>query len=57
MKINLALPEEKSEDISKTEKEKLKVITINTEQNDDWMKTLPGYKDEISIIESVRNQS
>jgi len=29
------------------------VLIINSEENDDWMKTLPGYKDEIEIIESL----
>jgi len=29
------------------------VLIINSEENDDWMKTLPGYKDEVEIIESL----
>jgi len=28
-------------------------LIINSEENDDWMKTLPGYKDEVKIHESL----
>jgi len=28
-------------------------LTINTEENDDWMKALPGYKNEVKLIEQV----
>lgn len=31
-------------------------ITIDTDENDDWMKTLPGYKDEIAIHEELERQ-
>ena len=27
----------------------LPVVIINTEEDDDWMKTLPGYQDEVAI--------
>jgi len=29
------------------------VLIINSEENDDWMKALPGYKDEVEILESL----
>jgi hypothetical protein len=35
-------------------RKKITGIVINTDENDDWMKSLPGYKDEIAIIESVK---
>lgn len=28
-------------------------ITIEDEHNDDWMKTLPGYADEVAIHEQL----
>ena len=28
-------------------------LTINSEENDDWMKALPGYKNEVKLIEQV----
>ena len=30
-----------------------KVIVIDTVENDDWMKSLPGYKDEVAIHEKL----
>ena len=29
------------------------MIVINTEENDDWMKSLPGYQDEVEITENA----
>ena len=29
------------------------VIVIDTVENDDWMKSLPGYKDEVAIHEKL----
>lgn len=31
-------------------------ITINSEEEDDWMKSLPGYKDEVRLHEELRNK-
>ncbi len=28
-------------------------IVIDSEQNDDWMKSLPGYQDEVAIHEAL----
>ena len=37
---------------------KLPVVVIDNERNDDWMKALPGYADEVAITESaLRNTS
>ena len=33
----------------------LPTITIDNVENDDWMKTLPGYKDEARIIAELRD--
>lgn len=30
-----------------------KTIVIDTEENDDWMKSLPGYKDDLAIHEKL----
>ena len=32
---------------------KRRVIKNDSERNDDWMKTLPGYQDEIAIHEEL----
>ena len=32
---------------------KLPEIVINSERNDDWMKSLPGYQDEVAITEAA----
>jgi hypothetical protein len=32
---------------------KRQTITIDTEENDDWMKALPGYQDEVAITEAA----
>lgn len=31
----------------------MQTIVIDTEENDDWMKSLPGYKDEIRLHEEL----
>jgi hypothetical protein len=33
---------------------KTAVIVIEDEKNDDWMKSLPGYQDEVKIHESLK---
>jgi hypothetical protein len=37
--------------LHKKEISKKPVFVLNTEENDDWMKKLPGYQNEIDIIE------
>lgn len=32
-------------------------LTIDTEENDDWMKQLPGYKDELTIHKKLSKKS
>ena len=34
-------------------KKKRAVVYNNTEENDDWMKSLPGYKNEVAIHEDL----
>jgi len=31
-------------------------ITIDSEENDDWMKSLPGYADEVEIVETAMSK-
>lgn len=33
-----------------------KTVVIDNELNDDWMKSLPGYKDEIRLHEKLANE-
>lgn len=33
--------------------EQVRTIVIDSEENDDWMKTLPGYQDEVRIHEEL----
>jgi hypothetical protein len=35
----------------------MKVLKNNTVENDDWMKTLPGYKDEKKIHEELAKKN
>ena len=39
--------------IIRINKEKPKVIVIDTVANDDWMKALPGYKKEVQLHEEL----
>jgi len=39
-----------------TKKEELETIANDTEENDDWMKTLSGYKDEVAIHEGLKKK-
>lgn len=41
---------------AKDKKDPVGTLVINTVENDDWMKTLPGYSDEIAIHESLSKE-
>jgi len=41
---------------TKMAEEKKVVIKNNTVENDDWMKKLPGYKDELKIHNEILRQ-
>jgi len=34
-------------------KDPVGTVTINSVENDDWMKSLPGYEDEIELHEAL----